>query len=177
MHLQPLLLGEGDLHDHRFDSTRTTSQLQSWNASDVNHDSCTFRLQVYTVSDTVSNAPAIYATAIGCTFLLVLVTVAVYDLVVQQRQSRIVQAALRSHAMIASLFPSNVRARLFEGGSADPKVSPFTVAGKAKPNTIKGFLSSEDKDDGDGYDGKPIADLCKDLLVALTTRSTALCLH
>jgi hypothetical protein len=75
-------------------------------------------MQLYTSttywSESVSNSAVIFTLVVSGTFLLVLLTFGIYDLFVQRRQNKVVSAALRSHAMIASLFPSNVRARLFD---------------------------------------------------------------
>lgn len=115
----------------------------------------------------------IFTLVVSGTFLLVLLTFGIYDLFVQRRQNKVVSAALRSHAMIASLFPSNVRARLFDeevplsnAGSERVPAKSSSDATRLRAKTLRGFLTTESpvEDEANetlGYEGKPIADLCK----------------
>jgi hypothetical protein len=169
---QPTYIGPGDLHDSFYDSTRKTIPLTDWNSTDRALSHCAFQLQVYTTSsyweNSVSTDPLTFTVVVASTFLLVLLTFGFYDVLVQRRQSKILQAAQRSHEMIASLFPSNVRERLFDEGPNATK-APLASAlepGRFRAKTLKGFLTTEnvssDENQGEmGYEGKPIADLCK----------------
>lgn len=170
--LQPTYLGPGDLHETKYEGTNREIPVSNWNTSLEAAGHCAYRIQVYTGSpywsETLSSTPDNFAIVVAATFLLVLMTFAIYDLFVQRRQSKIVDAALRSHAVVASLFPSNVRARLFDdtttGGDATdvtPLMASTEHSKTAHIRTLRGFLNDGDSDETLGYEGKPIADLCK----------------
>jgi hypothetical protein len=169
---QPTFIGPGDLHDSFYDSTRKTMSLTDWNSTERASGHCAFQLQIYTASsywtNSVSLNPRNFTLVVAGTFLLVLLTFGFYDMLVQRRQSKSIQAAQRSHEMIASLFPSNVRERLFHEG---PNATKNLVASTSENNrhrakTVKGFLTTDTASADEnrvemGYEGKPIADLCK----------------
>ena len=93
----------------------------------------------------------------------------IYDQFVSRRNATVVDAAVKSNAILSSLFPSNVRDRLF--GEAEEKQ---TQAKRTLPKSrLKKYLSTgdytergldgeQDEDGGDGahaFKTKPIADL------------------
>jgi hypothetical protein len=163
------------LHDRYYETTKETIYLTDWNITNQVDGHCAYRLQLYTSAtywtESTGNSVLTFTLVVSGTFLLVLLTFGIYDLFVQRRQNKVVSAALRSHAMIASLFPSNVRARLFDAevpsskaGSEIPRSSSDATGRRAK--TLKGFLTTETPAESEeneklGYEGKPIADLCK----------------
>jgi hypothetical protein len=167
------------LHDRSFDGTKTTIPITSWNSTKAVEGRCTYQLQVYTTStywtDTTSDKPVVYAVLVAVTFVLLVITAAAYDLFVQRRTSKLVNVALRSHAMVASLFPSNVRNRLFEsnkiekgnsiGNDDDRSQAASEISRTSKHSTLRGYLNGGSNDDCSEqeivYEGKPIADLCK----------------
>jgi hypothetical protein len=165
------------LHDRYYESTKQTIYLTDWNSTSQADGHCAYRLQLYTSttywSESVSNSAVVFTLVVSGTFLLVLLTFGIYDLFVQRRQSKVVSAALRSHAMIASLFPSNVRARLFaedspssNAGSEKLLANSSLDAPSRHAKTLKGFLTTDTPPENEeneklGYEGKPIADLCK----------------
>jgi len=138
---------------------------------------CDFSIVIYssqTYSDlTTSNVPVIFAVAVALVFVLVICTFLMYDRFVRRRNEKLVNAAVRSDKILSSLFPSNVKSRLFEAQESTPKAtkasSPigpaFVPAAKSR---LRIFLDSGDASDGIqnaasnddiGYEGKPIADL------------------
>jgi hypothetical protein len=80
---------------------------------------------------------------------------------VKRRNDKVIQAAARSNAIVSSLFPSNIRDRLFKAEDDKAKDLQWKVP--------KGGLKSYLRDDGDGATGisdnksintsKPLADL------------------
>jgi hypothetical protein len=98
-----------------------------------------------------------------------------YDCLVQRRQEKVMESALRTNAIVSSLFPKEVRDRLLHGGKKDKGknvqkrgmlIPTLTEAPKFRLNT---FLSDEEKNASpqnlnDAADfieilDKPIADL------------------
>lgn len=80
-----------------------------------------------------------------------------YDNFVRKRNAKVVSAAARSNAIISSLFPANVRQRMFQ--EADEKKS----AEHAPKSRLKSMMANGDfnttKEDDIMYKSKPIADL------------------
>ena len=98
-----------------------------------------------------------------------------YDYLVQRRQKKVHDAAVKSAAIVSSLFPKEVRDRLYQVAEEkdDPIQNPSGKGGNKK--MLKGYLG-DDGDNGDEegefeeplsgdkvvpeiYDTKPIADL------------------
>jgi class 3 adenylate cyclase len=90
----------------------------------------------------------IYAAVVAFTFVLVAAVFYIYDLLVQQRNEKIVVTAARSNAIVSSMFPDAIRDRLLQQNEA-----------KSKQGHLKSFLvNSEDEKNGN-RSSKPLADL------------------
>ena len=96
-----------------------------------------------------------------------------YDYLVTRRQKKVHDAAVKSAAIVSSLFPKEIRDRLYEVNEEkdDPKKISGVGSGK---KMLKGYLGDDDKENGNDdledsqtgaqgipevYDTKPIADL------------------
>jgi hypothetical protein len=124
---------------------------------------CSFKITVhpspeFQESYSTSRPDIFRAIALGG-FLLIVAVFVVYDTMVEKRQNRVVQAAVRSDAIVRSIFPSNVRDRLYadakrkdEQRNIDTKKGIFIDTQK---NRIKRFM--DDGEDAGRVD--PIADL------------------
>ena len=155
-----------DLHDISDDADRVVS-LHS-----VAHtgSTCDYHMHIYATEDLES----LYLTAnpwicAGVVFLAVIFFILAfigYDRFVQNRQEIVLAKAARSNAIVASLFPSNVRDRILQQAEdqVDPKMSSkLTKTGK---NQLKSYLAGGmegTREDGDG--SRPIADLFPDTTV------------
>jgi hypothetical protein len=64
--------------------------------------------------------PLVLTIIVGSTFLLMVMTFGAYDFFVMRRNRKIVDAAAKFNAIVSSLFPENVRKRLF--AQADEKM-------------------------------------------------------
>jgi class 3 adenylate cyclase len=121
-------VGKGDLHDKSYNSLK-----QVYNINDVqqassftfrekaiplNKDHCPYNLTVYpsrTLEDEyVTYKPALYTACVALAFVLISAVAITYDCVVQRRLKTVLDSALESRAIVSSLFPANVRDRLFE---------------------------------------------------------------
>jgi hypothetical protein len=128
---------------------------------------CVYRMHVYPTDRffaSVSNLPTVFTSVIAVSFVLMAVTFFMYDRFVRRRNEKVVVAAARSNAIVSSLFPSNVRDRLFEERDEEKRALARTQHSGRSKNALRGFLDGEEAeldpdDDGDMYKTKPIADL------------------
>jgi hypothetical protein len=100
---------------------------------------------------------------------LVVLTFLVYDCYVRRRNTKVVEAAVRSDQILMSHFPSNVRARLYEAQQNQEKEAS-AARGIGAKNRLRHFLNGADTPveaaetetappEVLGFEGKPIADL------------------
>lgn len=186
-------IGVGDLHDPQFDDVKlyTDLSLSGWNTTDgensateyvLNQDMCQYGLHVYPTtelqSDSISNAPITITIVVASMFVFTALMFLLYDRIVAYRNKVIMNMANRTTAIVSSLFPAQVRSRLFEEQDDQHQEAPNVSLpknnnkSKKKKNNrgnLKTFLS-EDCDStirqGDGvYKSKPIADLFPEVTV------------
>jgi class 3 adenylate cyclase len=112
-------LGEGDLHDPAFDDTKINFPVilymkpETYNAT----GHCAFSLSIYKTKNfegtDSSSMILIFSLAIVIFFAFKAVTFYMYDRFVRQRNAKMIYVAARSNAIISSMFPTDVRERLF----------------------------------------------------------------
>jgi hypothetical protein len=116
-----------------------------------------------------TNVPAIYTAAIGLVFLIMIVTFIIFNRFIHKRNRKVVAAAVRSRTIVAAMFPSNVRRRLFEDD--DLQAGQHKLSAKSN---IRDFLSGNFKgmDDPDGlmYTSKPVADFFPEVCMCTCRR-------
>jgi class 3 adenylate cyclase len=128
---------------------------------------CEYTLNVYATSaleDTYrSRAPLALCLVVASTFFFIATSFFVYDCFVQRRNSIVVDNATRSAAIVASLFPSNVRDRMMA-------IQEDCLHGKTSMNKrrtsqrhaepVNGTSEERGNNDDGGvfYKSKPIAD-------------------
>jgi hypothetical protein len=109
-------LGYGDLHDPNYDEFEHLAMLESYTS--VVEGLCFHEVHVYPSSifaqNYVTNQPGVYASIVALSFFLMAVVIYVYDQMITKRQEKTMRSALRSGALVASLFPANVRDRLMD---------------------------------------------------------------
>ncbi|GKY99152.1 hypothetical protein MPSEU_000870700 [Mayamaea pseudoterrestris] len=163
-------LGVGDLHDPNFDDTAKRIPLYEYiNPTITSKVSghCEYQFITYSsleYSESVkSNLPATVVISVVVIFAFVALTFVLYDCFVQRRNNIVLDAATKSHAILSSLFPSNVRDRLY--AEKAQSATPINAKGGV-PSTLKSMLSSDqiggaagEAHADMGYKGKPIADL------------------
>ena len=121
----------------------------------LNHDFCPYKISIYPteefVDEFITNLPFYFAAIIVGIFLFTMFMIRCYDWQVDKRQEMVMEQVLKSNAIVASIFPAEVRDRLFKddkkGGQS--KVSFNTDFQKAK---IKNFLYG-DNQTGNNDDG------------------------
>jgi class 3 adenylate cyclase len=110
-----------------------------------------------------SSRAEIFAAILAAVFVVTGMVFFVYVQYVQQRQNKVMATALRTNAIVSSLFPSNVRDRILKEAEEQVEremshASPFVHA----KHRLKSFLEDEPEDarkSTDVFSTKPIADL------------------
>ena len=90
----------------------------------------------------------IYAAVVAFTFVLVAAVFFIYDLLVQQRNEKIVVTAARSNAIVSSIFPDAIRDRLLQQTNVS-----------SKQGHLKSYLLNGESDNAGNSSAKPLADL------------------
>jgi class 3 adenylate cyclase len=170
--LQAFYAGEGDLHVG-FDSMKVEIPFSDflYNSTKDAPSHCVYTFVVYPTKELQenyeSNLHVVMTCVVAATFFFMIVTFLVYDRFVQRRNSKVVGAAARSNVILASLFPKNIRQRLY----ADREIAEQENKKKATNGSsgtkvrLKTFLDDEygefdgEVDDDFMYKSKPIADL------------------
>jgi hypothetical protein len=98
--------------------------------------------------DTDSNLPVVLVSGVAGAFVLMLMAFVMFNYFVDRRNQKIVGAASKFNAVISSLFPENVRNRLFDENTSEDK-----------KRTVSGWkIDDEDTDNRSKKQGA-IADL------------------
>jgi class 3 adenylate cyclase len=161
-----LVMGFGDLHDHKFNRFRRTAEFAAGvndlddgtsNGIKLMKGDCNYLVHVYPseefYGDYVTERPIIVTFAVAMVFVFTAVLFLVYDRLVERRQVLILAKATQSTAIVSSLFPKQVRDRLMQ---TENNRKGGTVA-LASNHRLKTFLTDDDKANDVG--GQPIADL------------------
>jgi hypothetical protein len=121
-------LGREDYHDPAFDHLMQTCDLAAMAESGsrsghnfhpvLNSDFCRYAVTIYPSESFhkqyATNDPVVYAVVIAVVILFVSFVSMAYDLIVQRRMKRIIDAARNNKALLTSLYPDNVRERLLK---------------------------------------------------------------
>jgi class 3 adenylate cyclase len=169
-------IGEGDQHDHLYNHTEKmipiTVYRHAWTENVDGH--CVYSLYIYSSNEfrdsSESDLPLILSVVVAVIFGVMALTFCIYDRFVARRNSKVVNAAARSNAIIHSLFPTQVRERLYaqekEEAEAKPAADEERDAPKARLKTVmvsgeymEDQIKQEECDDDFMYKSKPLADL------------------
>lgn len=127
-----------------------------------------------------SSDPIVFAIIAVLIFAFTSVVFIAYDKLVAIRQYKVMKTAVRSAAIVSSLFPSNVRERLYNDGDEDRDARKYNSSFQPNKLRLMSFLnegtSSSDTSATDilpsshqfpglQFPGKPIADLFSDCTV------------
>jgi hypothetical protein len=170
-------LAEEDVHDTAYDHMKQSTSFVAYDGdldgiSDGGlSDHCEYTLDVYPSQmyeeRHQSSRPVIFTVGVLLVFVFTSVVFLMYDCFVRQRQHKVNRVAVKSNAIVTSLFPAQVRDKLFEDNETetafkDRKANPFK---RANAGPVPGEQHSE-LDGNDGMGGgiygegsPPIADL------------------
>jgi hypothetical protein len=126
---------------------------------------CLYRMDIYPTTDFMQfyqgAESAVYTTLIAIIFFIMAFVFLMFNRFIQVRNQKVVLTAARSNAIVSTIFPTNVRDRLFNDKATQMK-SKHQVGSAAG---LKDFLQNnnnrvgEDNDEMIMYETKPIADL------------------
>lgn len=163
-------LGVGDKHETKYDHLGIHINLTDLNAFSIRDslysgapldtEFCPFTLHVYP-SDAMKSAystsnPIVFTVAAVLIFAFTSLVFCFYDYKVEQRQQTVMQTAVRSTAIVSSLFPSAVRDRLY------PAEKKFGKKLSQRNLRIGKMTSSQSAATAEGYTSlstSPIAEL------------------
>jgi hypothetical protein len=159
-----LFLGSEDFHDDAFDKYMVVQEnIEMYDDAHV-EELCGHDLYLYpteSLKETyTSNSIGLYVAIVGIGVALVLLFV-IYDYAVTKRQNKTMQNAMRTRAIVQSLFPERIARKLVqeaEEASDDKKKTKTFLNTKSKLET---FMNNgqESKGTMNNMKSKPLADL------------------
>ncbi|CAB9524168.1 Receptor-type guanylate cyclase gcy [Seminavis robusta] len=133
------LLGVGDLHDPKYSHMgvtrdiadymreRATPESSSYTIVPLDTSYTSYRIQVYpsqALEDAyITDEPILYATVVACVFFFTSAVFLLYDWLVERRQRKVMDKAVKSTAVVTSLFPAAVHERLFAEDTKSEELS------------------------------------------------------
>lgn len=184
---QLVYIGEGDLHDPRYDNMRITSDpkdlhylcasvpfsseyMNGYQQSSEEEQApgagsiprCQFTISVYPTRSFetmyITTKPVGYTIFVILIFFFTSGIFIAYDCIVMRRQHKIVNTARQAKSIVDSLFPHQVRDRVFQ--STEPNGMEISLAEEenTKKQKLKRILMAGTAPK-DGVFGEPIADL------------------
>jgi class 3 adenylate cyclase len=111
-----------------------------------------------------SSRPEVFTAILAAVFIATGIVFLVYVKFVQRRQNKVMATALRTNAIVSSLFPTAVRDRMMKEAEeqAERDARNKTSSVVAAKHRLKNFLEDEPEEFGkeaDPFSTKPIADL------------------
>jgi hypothetical protein len=167
--LEGYVLGEGDLHDAKYDNVKVRASFASGTGNVVNEEfleqgHCHYVMDMYPsdefFSSYVTHTPAIYAVAVTMIFIFTLAIFAIYDWNVSRRQAMVMNKAVKTQAIVSSLFPKSVQDRIIQ--EVEEEVANENNKRGTRKDQLKSFLreGNDSNDMGNTLQtSKPIADL------------------
>eukprot|EP00934_Nitzschia_sp_Nitz4_P002991 Nitzschia sp. Nitz4//scaffold42_size132992//130258//132649//NITZ4_003423-RA/size132992-augustus-gene-0.123-mRNA-1//-1//CDS//3329551790//2981//frame0 len=168
-------MGQGDLHEFKYSHMGVETEFGSFsdfdgNLSDIPEGQCLYRIIVYPSDEFagifLTSYPRRFAFILAGTFVLTCAVFLLYDKFVEVRQQTVLKSAIMSGNVVNSLFPEEVRTRLYNkqaSSGATPDLSKARAPG--------GFLNSSGNNQAINNfpdletDRMPIADLYPDCTV------------
>ena len=174
-------LGQQDLHHPAYDSfvhsIQMTEEFNSNNSPQyygvpLSADTgCQYTLHVYPSKKLedrfITSAPLIYTTCVLAIFLFSAIVFIVYDVVVEVRQRHVMRNALRSGAIVSSMFPKSIQDRLMAEQEKQKQKGHDKRTYMSNNRRLKSFLNGESCDQEDEIiDSTALADLFPETTVA-----------
>lgn len=164
---EPTYLGAGDLHEPAFDVYEVAFLLsdieknEKYTGLPMSSEGCQYVLRIYPSEEMLINfqktqlSPSAITGIAVVIFIFTSMVFIFYDCLVERRQRKVYSSALRNNAIVSSLFPKNVRDRLYKENDPNPK--------KSQParSRLKTFMHEENDaaDKQKNEPDAPIADL------------------
>ena len=152
--------GKGDKHNAGYDDMVVSADFSPFDGRAGGYSGgCRWTLNLYPSDDLEesfeSNEPLVFTAGVAFIFCLVCLCFITYDCCVERRQEKNVTSAVKSNAIISSLFPAQVRERLLDDAANDADKAKLGGAGglSQKASDIL-YTPGQSK-----ISSKPIADL------------------
>jgi hypothetical protein len=149
--------GDGDTHEDEHDDEHEHASTHS---EEIDNRTCHYTIAVYPTKafqeTYVTSDPIWFAFVVLGVFFVTSLIFAVFDRFVRKRTEKVMSVALKQNAIVSSLFPKSVQAKLMAEADQNERLGRLGKAG------IKSFLSA-DKESGDmnkdaiAASSKPIA--------------------
>ncbi|CAB9520723.1 Receptor-type guanylate cyclase gcy [Seminavis robusta] len=123
-------LGTEDVHDPKYDhmevaldvttfvKMRSSAETRAYLTVPLHDTIGRYYLKVYPTDETkaeyTTNNPILYTVIVGLIFVLTALVFVIFDMWVEKRQNVVMKRAVESGAIVNSLFPEQVQARLYE---------------------------------------------------------------
>jgi Adenylate and Guanylate cyclase catalytic domain len=172
--IQAIYLGEDDNRESFLNDTSVDQPMLIYHHPETLavRGHCTYTFSFYASShffeQNQTDLPMIFTILVSVIFIATSMTFCMYDAFVRRRNAKVLDAAAESNAIISSLFPTNVRGRLFEEAKQKAqltkkgkKTGQAAAKSQLKNMITNGNMDTATKCDVDDliYAGKPIADL------------------
>ncbi|CAB9523055.1 Receptor-type guanylate cyclase gcy [Seminavis robusta] len=168
-------LGGGDLHDAHYDylgkhmtlhEAMETTKSSSYTGIPLSEKFCPRAIHLYPSKDMedeyMTSDPATFAVAAALIFLFTSTVFIIYDCTVARRQRLVMERALASGAIVSSLFPEQVREKLYEENKQKQQ-QENRVTKYLSTSVVDAPSGDDTKDDAkirsSANGGRPIADL------------------
>lgn len=164
----PVYLGNSDLHDTAFDHLEKSFSLTNigkgnvYTGLNLSSSGCAYELRTYPSKEMLQNyqssiaSPSVFTGIAVVIFIFTSMVFIFYDCLVERRQKKVYTSALRNTLIVSSLFPKNVRDRLYEENTSNQlkyhaatKTHMKSIVNEKAPNTNEPAKGAE----------APIADL------------------
>lgn len=171
-------LGRGDSHPTADTNTKFERDFHTFDKifqipdEERANGECFYMFHVHAALDMkplyVNNDAVIFAIIIGAVFVFTSLVFIAYDYAVKRNQHKVMQSAMRSGGIVASLFPKNVRDRMYqdtanaETAKQDPDKGAFRASNE-RTNSIMGGMGGMGTSlvhaDSNISNSDPVADL------------------
>lgn len=159
MFIQAIYQGPGDKHQPDFTNTEFAFPIALYDNDELILEAghCAYSLSLYFSSDfsstTKNHLKTISPIVMTTIFVVMAAIFCIYDRFVYRRNAKIVDTAARSNEILSSMFPSQVRDRLYAETERRK-----TVDSKSK-SSLDDKIGDAETTDAEFYKSKPIADL------------------
>ena len=159
-------VGVGRLHDEQFDDLAVRF-YPFGNESSTSE--CPFAVTAYPTVQFknlyVTDAPWVYSGAVICVFFFAASVFACYDQSLHRKQEKLLEAAQKTSAIVAEIFPKNVQKRIIEEKEQRSSMHASRSSGLAPKSELKNLIGRDEKNNTENYKGKPIADLFPEVTI------------
>jgi len=146
---QPIFLGNTDAHDRTFDKYQRSGVLEKYEITP--DELCVHELFVYPTQEFRESyntvKPLAYTLVVVLSFIFTGAMFVIYDILIARRHQRTMLNAVRTNALVASLFPANVRDRILENAQMKSMAQSSKTSSNLR-GSLKGYLNS------DGYSSR-----------------------